>query len=218
MFGGADVRRPSSTALRSLSDRVRRRMGVGAVRDDVGTTEWHLPPGPGPSLAVTEVADLALLQGMRPPSCSPDEAMIELDGGAEPQVRSISSWFAPPGAREREPVAFAVTLDEADLAGSTRCRLRCADEGGAWHELPSLRTPRGMPGVEVVAECPACESRQRSVVGRRQGLTMQRCQGCGLVMTSPRPAEDNTLVRYSRPKFPANLPEIKRFSSKETPL
>lgn len=150
-------------------------------------------------MIVRQVADLALLQGVRPRSWS--SAEIELHGGEEPRVVPITSWFVPPGGPDAERRAFSVTFDEEDLAGANRCRLRYEDATDSWHDLPTLRTPRGMPGVEPVTECPACTGRERTTVGRRQGLTMERCGGCGLVMTSPRPAEDKTLVRYSRRYF-----------------
>jgi 2-polyprenyl-3-methyl-5-hydroxy-6-metoxy-1,4-benzoquinol methylase len=155
----------------------------------------------GPALVVTSVADLALVQGLRPASCPPADAVIELDIDGGPATVPITRWFPVPGRSGGEPIAFAVTFDDADLVGAERCRIRCGDRRGDWVALPTLRTPRGMPGVEIVAECPACASSQRTVVGRRQGLTMERCRECGLVMTSPRPAEDKTLVRYSRDYF-----------------
>lgn len=159
-----------------------------------------MPDAAAPVMAVTPVADLALFQGLRPPATPPSDVSIELESGSIAEL-PVDHWFADPRGRGALDVAFAVTADAEALGGATRARLRSGGDQGPWHDLPTLRTPKGMPGVEAITECPACSATAFSSVGRRQGLTMQRCDRCGLVMTSPRPAEDKTLVRYSRDYF-----------------
>ena len=189
-------------AIRRPLGRLRRRLRPES--DQPGRpSEWRVEDTEGPALTVTAVADLALLQGVTPGDVDAASVTVELDGGPARRLVPVDEWFPVPGADDGAARAFRLTLDAEDLDGAVRARLHCGASPGPWHPLPSVRTPRGMPGEEALESCPACGGVGRTPVGRRQGLEMQRCTGCGLVMTSPRPAEDKTLVRYGRNYFEA---------------
>ncbi len=72
---------------------------------------------------------------------------------------------------------------------------------GDWKFLPAFPPPGSMTGQERIARCPACRSGEFTHAGRRQFLDMVTCARCGLLMTSPRPIEDQTLIRYSERYF-----------------
>ncbi len=182
--------------VRSALGQLRRRLGDGQS----APAEWHLGDEPAPTMAITPVADLALIQGLRRADDDSGDVLIELDGGSSREL-SIDRWFADPRQPGSTQVAFVVTADSVTLAGAHRARLRSRTQVGPWLDLPELTTPKGMPGVEAIERCPACSDSEMVEAGRRQGLTMRRCGSCGLMMTSPRPAEDKTLVRYSRSYF-----------------
>lgn len=144
----------------------------------------------------TPIADIALLQGCAPPGAS---LHIELDGRID--HAPVSHRFPHPDTPTAPLHCFELTLDHATAAGATKARLVVDDNPGAWIVLPTLAKPGAMAGVEDLDTCPACSSSHNREAGRRQHLTMITCQSCGLVMTSPRPIEDHTLVRYSERYF-----------------
>ncbi|MGI9606738.1 MAG: class I SAM-dependent methyltransferase [Acidimicrobiales bacterium] len=138
------------------------------------------------------MADLALLQGSCGTGVDASIELVDAAGG----IGAVHRVTPIPHPLDLGSFAVVATFDEEAVGAATRARLVNAGSTGPWVDLPALRTPRGMPGVEAITECPACARARFDLVGRRQGLTMQRCLECGLVMTSPRPAEDHTLVRY----------------------
>lgn len=160
-------------------------------------SQWH---GPTPSaqfgLTLTPVADILLLQGSAPAGSLVE---IEFDGD-QPRVEA-SHRFPHPSNPQGPQACFELTLDAQVCAGATQCRLIAGSHTGDWRALPTLPAPGAMTGVETLDRCPACLSSELTVAGRRQHLDMATCIRCGLVMTTPRPVEDHTLMRYSERYF-----------------
>ena len=165
--------------------------------------EWH---GPDASVVTAElrasaIADIALLQGVAPDAA---DVVIELDSGdnSPPRFREVSHFFTHPDRANGQRSYFELTLDHAAASGARRARLHIAGEPiGSWVELPKLPSPGTIVGSEHVGSCPACASTDFRTAGARQHLTMVTCQQCQLVLTSPRPAEEQTLIRYSERYF-----------------
>ncbi len=161
-------------------------------------TQWHGPSrGAQFGLTATKVADIVLLQGSAPAGTP---VHIELDGD-DPGDILAPHRFPHPNDPHGPPTCFEVTLDMTTGNGARRGRLHAGGHLGEWVDLPALPPPGAMAGVETLHRCPACASPELTDAGRRQHLTMATCARCGLMMTTPRPVEDHTLMRYSERYF-----------------
>lgn len=159
--------------------------------------QWHGPSASAQfGLVVSPVADILLLQGSAPAG-TPVEIEFDIDGLTLPAPHR----FPHPKTPEGDQTCFELTIDSVVCQGATKCRLLTGSHIGDWRSLPSLPPPGGMIGVEELTRCPACRSGELKVAGRRQHLDMATCVRCGLVMTTPRPVEDHTLMRYSERYF-----------------
>lgn len=183
--------------LRHLASRLAAR-GQPTPKPVSPYTQWH---GPSMSaqygLAATPVADIVLLQGAAPVGT---EVHIELDGPVA-TTHPVGHRFPHPNAPSEPPTFFETTLDESTTRAASRCRLIAGEHVGDWIALPALPAPGSMTGEETLHRCPACASVELVPTGRRQHLHMMTCVRCGLVMTTPRPVEDHTLMRYSERYF-----------------
>lgn len=193
--------------MNPLVPRIARRVRQ-AVHDITGSAEpssgtmspytlWHGPsPTSAPTLVVTPVADILLLQGIAPAKC---DVVIEFDADLAPV--EASHRFPHPSTPRGERDCFELTVDSSLPVTATRCRMVFDDHVGAWHALPTRTDAASTQPVERIERCPACRSSEWQPTGRRQHLDMTTCVRCGLVMTNPRPAEDRTLLRYSERYF-----------------
>ncbi len=144
-----------------------------------------------------------LLQGRAPASSVVE---IELSDGRR---LAASHRFLHPDAAGHGPADFfELTLDHhvltsGDPTSYPQHATLIVDGTATPHsvEIPGVPSPAAIVGVEHLNECPACSHDIMMPTGRRQFLEMKTCQQCALVMTSPRPAEDHTLVRYSERYF-----------------
>lgn len=160
--------------------------------------QWH-----GPrvdirfGLVVTPVADIVLLQG-----AAPEDAAVRVEFD-DPQQTFIdaSHRFPHPTRPSANRTCFEITIDGTSVPGATSCRAVTSSDIGEWKLLPRFPSPGSMSGKERITHCPACRSAAFTHAGRRQDLDMVTCTRCGLVMTSPRPIEDQTLLRYSERYF-----------------
>lgn len=161
-------------------------------------TQWH---GPSISaqygLTATAVADIVLLQGAAPAGTA---ASVEVEGSSGSPF-TVSHRFPHPDSPTGPPTFFELTLDASLVAPTSRCRLVAGEHTGEWIALPDLPAPGSMTGEETIGRCPACMSVDFVRAGRRQHLEMATCTRCGLMMTTPRPVEDHTLMRYSERYF-----------------
>ncbi len=145
------------------------------------------------------VGDIALIQGTAPPSAS---VLLQFGDGRDVLTSTpIPQRFPHPDSPTAQRTGYTHSFDASDVGAATHFRVIIDDEPGDWQACPKLPSPSGMPGVETLETCPACGSVDFISAGRRQQLTMVTCQQCGLMMTSPRPAEDKTLMRYSERYF-----------------
>lgn len=159
--------------------------------------QWHGPTaGAQFGLVLTPVADILLLQGSAPAGTP---VTIEFDG--VDLTVPVPHRFPHPSTPLGAPTCFETTMDVNTVEGAKRCRLRAGSHIGDWRGLPQLPQPGSMVGDEHLDRCPACLSSDRVSAGRRQHLEMATCVRCGLVMTTPRPVEDHTLMRYSEKYF-----------------
>jgi len=147
-------------------------------------------------LSITAVADIVLVQGTAPAAVP---VTLELDAGAA--VIEAGHRFPHLGNPSGKLVCFEQTLDSLIVGEARSIRATAGSQSTDWIALPELPAPGSMVGVETLETCPACASRRRVTTGRRQHLRMETCVSCGLVMTSPRPKEDHTLVRYNERYF-----------------
>jgi SAM-dependent methyltransferase len=161
-------------------------------------TQWHGPSAAAQfGLTATKVADIVLLQGSAPAGTP---VHIELDGEDSTDILAAHR-FPHPDDPHGPTTCFEVTLDMTTANGARRGRLHTGGHVGEWLDLPALPAPGAMAGVETLHRCPACASSELVNAGRRQHLTMATCARCGLMMTTPRPVEDHTLMRYSERYF-----------------
>ncbi len=114
----------------------------------------------------------------------------------------IMNWHVERGAVDvSSPHFFHVTVDHAARAGATEGRVVFPDHfTSAWEALP-VTNMVGMAASEILTSCDACGADTFTSVGRRHSLEMQRCDRCGLVFTSPRPSQADSLIRYSESYF-----------------
>lgn len=187
----------------------RLRPAVGAARRALTTT----PPQPGPSpyvqwhgpsvtdaipaIACTPVADLLLVQGHAGEGVAVEVALA--NGDRIPITHRFPHPEAPTGPR----TCFEITLAHHRL-GSAESTATLVLDGVVQPttvDLPAVPQPGAMVGVDTITSCPACGGEELHPTGRRQHLQMVTCANCHLVMTSPRPAEDHTLVRYNERYF-----------------
>lgn len=160
-------------------------------------SQWHGPEtGDELRLAVTAVADIALIQGT-----APTAATVTLDFDADVKSVDAAHRFPHLGNPSGNTVCFELTLDSSTVGEARFVRASSGSQSTDWIALPDLPPPGSMVGVETLEACPACASSARTPAGRRQHLAMETCNTCGLVMTSPRPKEDHTLVRYNERYF-----------------
>ena len=169
---------------------------------------WEGPPNQrasdelSPTLSLTPVGDIVLIQGVASPAA---ELILELgDGQTVADSQEISHRFPHPLARIEQAdrrSGFEISMDAEQLGSATHVRVRAADQISQWHPLGEVSRPSAIPGVEVIAVCPACGESASRHTGRQQHLDMVTCLGCGLVRTDPRPSEDHTLLRYSETYF-----------------
>ncbi len=159
--------------------------------------QWHGPTSAAQfGLVLTPVADILLLQGSAPAGTP---VKIEFDG--PDLVVDVRHRFPHPSTPLGPPTCFETTMDATTSHGAKRCRLLAGSHIGDWYGLPTLPKPGAMVGDEQLDRCPACRSGELNPAGRRQHLEMSTCIRCGLVMTTPRPVEDHTLMRYSERYF-----------------
>lgn len=172
----------------------------GSQPDDAAPSpyvQWHGPSAAAQfGLVLTPVADILLLQGSAPAGTPVD---IEFD--VDDLVVSAPHRFPHPSTPWGPPTCFEITMDATTCLGAKRCRALAGSHVGDWHSLPTLPKPGAMVGEERIERCPACRSSELTPAGRRQHLEMATCVRCGLVMTTPRPVEDHTLMRYSERYF-----------------
>jgi SAM-dependent methyltransferase len=159
--------------------------------------QWHGPEsGDELRLAVTAVADIILLQGT-----APSGAPVTLNFDVNEAVIDAPHRFPHLANPTGKAVCFEHTLDSSVIGEARSVRANAGSKSTDLIALPELPAPGSMVGVETLERCPACASGVRTATGRRQHLTMETCAACGLVMTSPRPKEDHTLVRYNERYF-----------------
>ena len=182
--------------------------GTNELRPDSPYRAWAGPPlGAIDGLSepvVTMVGDIALVQGVLAPRLVDETVTLEFgDGETALDSAAVEHRFPHPNQADQTTAnAYEATFDASRRpAAATHLRVVCGDLATGWQSIPALPTPTGMPGVEALKVCPACGGSQFSPAGRRQQLSISTCQRCGLVMTSPRPAEDHTLMRYSERYF-----------------
>jgi len=137
-----------------------------------------------------------LVQGV---AAADSTVALELEDG--PSL-PIDHRFPHPDDPHGPATCFETTLDHSAIPTTRRSRLLVdSAPHGDWFELPASQAPGPMVGVEHLDRCPACGHEETREAGRRQHLAMVTCQSCQLMMTSPRPGEDHTLVRYSETYF-----------------
>ena len=159
--------------------------------------QWHGPSAAAQfGLVLTPVADIVLLQG-----AAPVGTPAELEFDVPDMTIAAPHRFPHPSTPTGQPTCFEATVDATTAHNAKRCRLRAGSHVGDWQSLPRLPEPGGMVGDEQLDRCPACRSPESTLTGRRQHLDMATCSRCGLVMTTPRPAEGHTLMRYSERYF-----------------
>ena len=188
---------------RRVAGAVRRRIGQlsdgSAVAQPSPYELWHGPPATAAAstqLMCTKVADIALLQG-----CAPAEAILAIELNTETEPIPVVHRFPHPHTPVGPSRAFEITLDHDRTSDATEVRLVVDGAPQRWISLPTLPAPGAITGTENLSNCPTCGAPDPVPAGRRQHLTMATCQQCGLLMTTPRPVEDQTLVRYSERYF-----------------
>ena len=190
----------------------RRAVGPEVSTSDRSTpspyVQWHGPVSSAKhaALTCTAVADIALLQGR-----APVDSRVEIELSSQSALLPATHRFPHPDSPLGPADCFELTVDHGQVAtpsgGSVQARLLVdgtIPEGSTnegWVDIPALPAPGAMVGVEDLLSCPACGSPELRLAGRRQHLEMHTCQRCQLVMTTPRPAEDHTLVRYNDTYF-----------------
>lgn len=159
--------------------------------------QWHGPaPGTTFDLVATAVADIVVIQG-----CAPEGTAVSLEFDNDVPNRDVPHRFPHPMGRDGRRTCFETTIDATNAVGATRCRLIAEDLRTNWRDLPTRQAHGAMEATDILDRCPACRSAEFVHAGRRQHLSMETCVRCGLVMTTPRPAEDLTLMRYSERYF-----------------
>lgn len=148
-------------------------------------------------MVCTPVADLLLVQGH-----AGEGVTVELELADDDRI-PVAHRFPHPDAPSGPRTCFEITLDHERL-GSAKTTATLVLDGVVQQvtvDLPAVPQPGAMVGVDPITSCPACNGSEFQPAGRRQHLQMVTCGNCQLVMTSPRPAEDHTLVRYNERYF-----------------
>jgi SAM-dependent methyltransferase len=98
---------------------------------------------------------------------------------------------------------FEVSVDRFDLSPQAEARLMFETPDGR-HRLAAFRVRAShadpVEAPEIV-RCDCCGSDDPDLFGKKDGLTIVQCRGCGLAFTSPRPDFARIGQRYSQQYF-----------------
>ena len=98
---------------------------------------------------------------------------------------------------------FEVSLDRFDLPEQSSVTLVFETSAGAYRASPIQVTRAHDERIAAPQNlaCDCCRGTNLTDVGRKDGLTIRRCQDCGLVFTTPRPDFSRIRQRYSETYF-----------------
>lgn len=143
-------------------------------------------------------------------SSGPGKITLEIQGPAHTERRRIQHRYCRFDLSQVVPeiplanyAGFEVSIDRFDMPDPSTVSIVFETPSMAYRLGPISVTADHHDRVATSEEtaCDCCRGRDLVEVGKKEGLTLRRCQNCRLVFTAPRPDFSRIQQRYSKDYF-----------------